>query len=185
MDLKRWLLPGQSRHTIGLWLFVLCGFLFMCTAIVLVLRKDSADFDLILILDGIKRIDEKDSYMLQGTLVLKNNTKRQLQVQSGGSWLQYVEFHFFDLDGRQLPSKPYGPQFSRDLLKGVRESLQSLEIWAPTVGPRVPTNSANKPYFVEATFDYGEIRLRSNRLSFSSDTPPPPVVWKAWMNDIR
>jgi hypothetical protein len=105
--------------------------------------------------------------VLYGSIVLFNNSRNALEISSNGCWLQFVDFHFFDESGTYLGKSNYGNNYYLYPTKLVQETIFPREHSDSSIAARPPSHLAPGTYFVEASFDYGNTNLRSNRLQFT------------------
>ena len=108
---------------------------------------------------------------LKGTFVLRNSSPESIEIESYDGWRQFVDFYFFDDKGQSLGKCEYGLPKSSSYFPH-KESLHPTQSVSCPVFARFPFPQEENSYFVEASFNYKNIHIRSNREQFTIRKPP-------------
>ena len=107
---------------------------------------------------------------LKGTFVLRNSSPESIEIESHDGWRQFVDFYFFDDKGQSLGKCEYGLPKSSSYFPH-KESLHPTQSVSCPFFARFPFPQEEKEYFVEASFKYNGIHVRSKRERFTIQRP--------------
>ena len=112
-------------------------------------------------------VQSEENNYLDGQIVVQNLLASPFEISSHGSYMEFLDFHFYDTNGKYLGKCGYGRAFHFHYLADTKEVFKPHEVKSRGFYARLPFAASPMEYFVQASFDYKEIHVRSERHRFA------------------